>query len=586
MAERDPSKISRRQILAGAGVAAAGAATLGMAGARPARAQDPSWDREADIVVVGSGAAACSAAATSASLGNKVVLIEKEPILGGTTNKSGGVAWVPNNSQMRAAGKTDPKADCMKYMVRYSYPQRYTPNSPTLGLDEASYKLIEAFYDNGAKAIDHLGNIGAVQFGTFLVGGKPSPDYADHLPENKAPQGRSVVTLDDSGKIMVGTIGDGTNLIGHVEAWLRKQDVPILTEHKVVSAVKDGDRVVGVEAEADGKTVRIRARKGVIFATGGYAHNVDLVHLHQKGLWGSCAMPGSTGDFIGIAQSAGAAMGAMGTAWRTQIVFEQALENRVLPQGVFFVPADSMFLVNKYGRRVVNEKRDYNDRTEVHFYFDPVHEDYANELLFMIFDGRSLDAFGGAFPIPDPSDLGPYVIQGADMDELAANLANRLDTLKDKDGMVALADDFPKTLKETLDKFNAYAKAGKDPDFKRGDQSYDRAWQAFFSVMREGSTEKPNDLPNPTMHPFRPEGPYYAIILAAGALDTSGGPRINEHAQVLAPDGTPIAGLYGAGNCIAAPSREAYYGAGGTIGPCIAFGYIAAQHAHGQSQTG
>lgn len=579
MSESASSKVSRRQILAGAGVAAGAAAALAVTGPAAAAAT-PAWDREADIVVVGGGSAACSAAVTAASLGDKVILLEKEAILGGTTRKSGGVAWVPNNPLMRKAGLTDTREDALNYMARFSCPRAFDPSSPTLGLDPLSFRQLEAFYDNGAATIEHLDRLGAAKYDTFKVGGNPSPDYADHLPENKTPKGRSLTPVNDKGEAVAGNIGDGTVLIDALEAWLTRNNVPLLTEHRVTAVVKDGGRVVGVEAEADGKTVRIRARKAVIFGTGGYAHNTDLVQLHQTALYGACAMPGSTGDFIAIGGAAGARMGTMGTAWRTQVVFEEALKNRVLPQGVFFIPADAMFVVNKYGRRVVNEKRNYNDRTKIHFSYDPVAEDYPNQLLFMVFDGRVVDAFGGAYPIPSPGNIGPYVIEGADLPALAAAIGKRLDGLKGPSGGVALAADFPARLKASFDQFNAYATSGKDPDFKRGDQSYDREWQAFFSQMREGSTEKPNSMPNSTMHPLRGKGPYYCIILAAGALDTSGGPQINEKAQVLDASGKPIPGLYGAGNCIASPSREAYYGAGGTIGLCLTFGYIAAQTAH------
>lgn len=573
--DRSDSRLSRRSLLAGAGLAAAAATIPAEAHAAPARA----WDQMADIVCVGSGAAACSAAVTAAAAGAKVIVIEKMPFLGGTTGKSGGVVWICNHFGLRAQGIRDEKADAMAYMCRFSFPQVYDPTSPTLGLTEADYRLIEAFYDHGHEAIDHLQAVDAARFKQFRLWGvdEPAPDYADHLPENKVPTGRALEPATGAGG------QGGGSLAMQLTDWLERHKVPILTETRVTRLVMDGGRAVGVEAEANGKTIRIGARKAVIFGTGGYAHNLDLVGLHQTALYGSCAMPGSTGDFISIAGAAGAAMGTLDGAWRTQVLFEEALENRELGVCAFFLPGDSMLLLNKYGRRVVNEKRCYNDRTRVHFAYDPVRDEYPNQLLFMLFDQRSLDRFGGAYPMPASGTDSPYLVNGDSWDALFDRLDAKLSALGARSGGVRLAPGFAAAAKESLGRYDAYAKAGRDADFDRGAQLYDVQWHKLFSAAREGSPHGANPYPNITMHPFADEGPYYAFILAAGALDTNGGPRINHHAQVLSANGEPIPGLYGAGNCIAAPTRNAYYGAGGTIGPALTFGYIGANHALGKS---
>jgi hypothetical protein len=196
----------------------------------------------------------------------------------------------------------------------------------------------------------------------------------------------------------------------------------------------------------------------------------------------------------------------------------------------------------------------------------------------MVFDERSLDAYGGAYPYPLDANT-PYLIKGATLGELAGNIKSRLATVAAKAGSIQLAANFADELAATVKRFNGYAQSGVDPEFERGKHSYDIEWQKFFSKMRPGSKQQPNSMSNKTMYPLTDAGPYYAIILAPGALDTNAGPIINEKAQVLAADGKPIPGLYGAGNCIASPTREAYMGAGGTVGPAITFGYIAGMNA-------
>lgn len=155
-------------------------------------------------------------------------------------------------------------------------------------------------------------------------------------------------------------------------AWLEKKGMPILLEHQVTRVVKEGNRVVGVEAMHDKRLVRIRARQGVVFGSGGFAHNVELVKRYQPSLYGSCAPLGSTGDLIAIAEEAGARMGLLSYAFRTQVALEEALENRALALCAFQITGDSMVMVNRHGKRVYNEKLNYQDRTPAHLVWDGV----------------------------------------------------------------------------------------------------------------------------------------------------------------------------------------------------------------------
>lgn len=571
----DNNGLTRRQLLAGAAAASLGTITLSASKAK----ETGKWDHEADILVVGSGVGASTAAVTAHENGDAVLVVEKAPILGGTSAKSAGVLWIPNNFTLRAKGIADEKEDCLRYMARFSYPERYDAGSANLGVSQSEYELLEASYDNASDAIDFLREKKALNIAEWRMFAldRSATDYLDHVPENKVPTGRALGPVKDDG-----TIGGGVDMMAQLGDALRERNIPILLGHRAMRLVKnDEGRVVGLEAESAGEVVSLRARKAVIFATGGYVHNPEFVANYQRNrLWGSCAMPWATGDFINIAGAGGARLGNMGGAWRTQILLEEALESSKLAAGVFFPPGDSMLQVNRHGVRVVNEHRNYNDRTEAHGIYDASQAEHPNQLMFMVYDQRTAEAFGGAYPLPAEPTGANYVLTGDSLESLAERIEQRLNEISSRTGGFSLSPSFADNLKATISRFNGFARSGNDMDFHRGDAAYDTEWHMVFSPMRADTEWPANDAPNLTMHPLKGEGPYYAMILAAGALDTCGGPVIDASARVLNTEDQPIAGLYGAGNCIASPSRDAYWGAGHTLGLSLTFGYIAANSAH------
>ncbi|UCG72878.1 MAG: FAD-dependent oxidoreductase [Chromatiales bacterium] len=577
----DSSKpVSRRDLLTGAAAATLGAGALGACQASPGR----QWDQAVDIVVVGSGAAAATAAVIASDNGDSVLMLEKASTVGGTAAKSAGVLWVPDNFTLRERGIEDLRDDCLRYMARFAYPERYDVNSPTLGVSPGEFSLLEAFYDNASPAMDRLRDAGALNLAEWRMFAldRPATDYLDNVPENKVPAGRALGPVDAEGKMGLGTL-----LMEQLHAAINARDIPVLTGHRVVRVVLNGDgRVVGVEADKDGAILSVGARKAVIFGTGGYVHNPEFISKYQRtALVGACAKPDSTGDFINIGGAAGARLGNLSCAWRSQVVLDEVLVNRVLGAGVFYPPGDSMLQVNRYGMRAVNEHRNYNDRTEIHSVYNPSRAEFPNQLMFMVYDQRTAEAFAGVYPIPSKPADAP-AIAGDSLADLADKLDARLAEIADQTGGLRLDPAFADKLATTVARFNGFAQAGRDDDFRRGEAAYDTEWHPVFSPMRADTDWPANDSPNITMHPLRDEGPYYAIILAAGALDTCGGPVIDAKARVLDTQDQPIPGLYGAGNCIASPSREAYYGAGHTLGHAVTFGYIAANAAHDETPAG
>jgi 3-oxosteroid 1-dehydrogenase len=531
------------------------------------------WDYTADVVVVGSGAAAYAAAITAKSRGAEVIMVEKAAIHGGTTLRSGGGFWIPNNRFQKEKGIQDPRDDTLKYMARYSFPHLYNPGDPRLGLPENEYNLIATYYDTASKMVGFLENLGAVKtIQEINWTGQPQVDYQDQLPENKGIRGRVLYSVSPEGKQSY-----GDELVSQLKAWADSHNIPLLLNHRVKLIIKNNKgEVIGVEAITnENLTVTFRARKAVVFGSGGFTHNPTLMLHFQRGPhFGGCAVPTNTGDFVLMGNAIGAQLGNMAGAFRAELVLEQALSDPNWGHNVWWILGDSVLEVNRYGIRFMDEKRNYTDRTMTHFVWDPQRADWTNMLTFMIYDERTATLWQGFPPLPVQGQPEPHVIDGNTLDELATNIATRLEQLKTKIGGFQLDSSFGENLKKTVARFNEFANAGVDADFHRGEYAYDREWATFPPTV-PGVQWPARDAKNYTMYPLSPKGPYHAIILGAGTLDTNGGPIINHKAQVIDTENKPIPGLYGAGDCIASPTANAYWGGGSTIGPAMTYGYIA-----------
>ena len=571
VSRRDVVRLAAAGSMAGAGVITADQARAAAKGR---------WTHEADVVVVGTGAAGLTAALIASKAGRSVIVLEKMPLMGGTTNKSGGVYWIPNNSLMRAQGLVDEKADCLRYMARTAFPMDYNASAPKLGITDEAYALLETLYDQGENAVAALGAMGAVKTGLRKQGdGQMWPDYWPKLQENKAPIGRGLVPVPPDGKQP-----SGAELIRQLKAAVEARKIPVLMEHRAERLVVNArGEIIGLQAVNDGKKVAIRARRGVIFGSGGFIQNPQLCKQFLRGpVFGGCGAPGSEGDFIAMAGALGAQFGNMSQAWWGQVILEEALRNRSVGTAIWSISGDSMVMVNGYGRRCVDEKGTYNERTQAHFQWDMSRVGYSNAIQFVIYDDACRQKFGTANDVVVKPGLNPpHLLSGATIEDLARAIDRRLAQIADRTGGFRLDPEFVANLKITIERFNGFAATGEDLDFRRGQSWSGTQWVPFGGGVNGVHTGVPATPPprNISMAPLSKTGPYYAVMMGGGALDTKGGPKVNTRAQVVNYQNQPIPGLYGAGNCIASPANQAYWAGGGTIGPAITFGYLAGLNA-------
>jgi 3-oxosteroid 1-dehydrogenase len=522
--------------------------------ATPAHLADA--DARADIIVVGGGGGGLPAALFSRWLGNDVILIEKAQELGGTAKKAAFWYWVPNNEALRAAGGEDREEDFLRYVARLSRPTRYDPDSPTLGVADWEYAQFKAIYESASPAAELLNERGALPYRHVAQ----AVDYWSELPEDKTPTGRVLIHRDAAESMSDG----GVWSIKTMAAVAVRDGVDVRTGHRAQRLILDSRRVAGIEAStAAGTTVRLAARKAVIFATGGFTHDEELRrNFLSVPAFAGCAAVTNEGDFLRIATPVGAQLRNMNYAWMCPVPLEKSVQGRADLSGMFSVAGDSMIFVNKYGERVVNEKLQYNELAQAFFTWDAGRAEYPNLVMIALWDQRSQDHSAGTEfgnLIAPSDDDNAHVLVADTLEDLAAALQQRVAEYRSVTGGVMLDDIFTSTLKRTIDRFNEFARTGVDEDFHRGE----RAVQLMFN----GAVKEEGGRRNPTMYPISASGPYYAALVTGGTLDTKGGPKTNTNGQILDDTDQPIPGLYGVGNCVASASGPAYWAGGATPRP-------------------
>lgn len=556
------------------------------------------FDQEVDWLVAGTGAGGLTGAVVAHQLGGKVLVVESSEFYGGTTTHSGGVIWVPGNHLMHTVGIEDSLDEGYQYI------------SSLIG-DTVPDARVRAYAYRADEMLQYMEQHSHVSY-------EPLPLYMDYFEEHKGWKrgGRSMcpgsfslrrlgaeaehmrrgpfkgmgmmfnMSVVESSSLMKmnlrsywlgakmllryifdirarlkgkddNRVAVGEALIAKLRCSLMDRDIPLWLSSPMVELIKEDKRVVGAIVNKQGQPVRIRARKGVLMATGGFASNDEMrQQYHFKPIttkW-TAASPASQGDGIRIGQKAGAALGFMHSVWWSP--------SYILPSGetISLIAGKAMpgsIMVNRCGKRFTNEAQPYEEF---------VKEQYASEQrgekaipCYLVFDStyRSKYVVGHLKPSKLASDK---VIPQAYFD---SGLLTKADSLAELANSLSIDAE---QLETTVRDFNENARKGLDPDFGRGESLHDR-YYADAKVQ-----------PNPSLAPLE-QGPYYAMRIEAGDLDTKGGIVCDEYGRACDENGDVIEGLYGAGNTTAAVMGDTYPGAGATIGSAMTFAYLAAQHA-------
>ena len=547
------------------------------------------FDETFDFVVVGSGGGSMCCALKLRQSGKSVVILEKTPLIGGTTATSGGVMWIPNNRFMKRDGVPDSVEQATTYLDAVVGNHNDTPGT--------SPDRRRTYVNEGAEMVDFL-----VEQGIKLNRVSYWPDYYDEAPGG-SEQGRTVVaelfninelgpwkakmrpnflsmmsTLDEmlklryvmksgeskkiAAKIVFRTIGAyltgkryitaGAALQGRMLQASVKAGVDLRTEAGVSELIVENGRVTGVVTHKDGKPWRVGSRMGVLINAGGFAKNQAMRDQYIPGTstnW-SNVTEGDTGEMILEMQRHGAALGQMNEFVGNQMAIPPGMEDAVIKPVVQGDTASPhCILVDQTGVRYMNESGSYMAYCQGMMNRNAIAPSIPS---WAILDSQFMKKSMLAGTLPGTKKPAKWYESG---------FLKKADTLEELAKLIKVD---PATLCATVERFNSFVAKGHDDDFNRGERAYDK-WlgDKYAANASLGAIE---------------QGPFYAMEVVPGDVGTYGGVVTDSNARVLREDGSIIEGLYATGVSTASSMGRTYPGAGGSVGPSFVWGYVTAKH--------
>ena len=507
------------------------------------------------VIVVGSGAAGVSAALSAARTGAHVTLLERAAVLGGTTSYSAGWPWIPANPRAGEVGATDSEAEALTYAHSLDLGDWDWPRAETyVRVAHVVMRAIEDATTIRWRVLD-FPDYQAERPGGKLRGRAMAPQLVTAGPELAAriradPTGREFVADGEQAtgvsadevdrRRRDGVLARGRGLVAGLLMAALQHGVDVRANTRGRRLLVDRGAVVGVEADGE------EFPGSVVLASGGFERDPALVKAFLRGpLLAPGGSPSNEGDGLRMAMSAGAALGNMSEAWWCPALGVPGEEVGGAPYyRMLFAEytKPGSLIVDQLGRRFADESQNYNDMGRALLDFSP-HFAYPRVPAWLVFDAtfRVHYGLGMAFRGADPDPA--YLVRADSVAKLAAQIGAP-----------------PKTLSDTVDRFNTLAECGVDDDFGRGTSAWGR-------YMGDSTASHPN------LAPLR-SAPYYAVRILPGCLATKGGPRTDPDGRVLRADGGgPIPGLFAAGNVAASAFGLAYPGGGSTIGPALTFGW-------------